>query len=72
MEDPIHYPRITRNNIRRRGRVGEKVAFGNISAQETKNWPRKVESRRQRVKEERNLEGEERYYTADQWTIETS
>jgi hypothetical protein len=72
MEDPSHYPRSTGKNSRRRGSIGGSTASRSPSAQETKDGPKQDDSRRRRVKENRDPEGVERDYTADQQATKTS
>jgi hypothetical protein len=67
MEDPIHSPRSTITTHRRRSNAGENTTSANPSAKETKDGPKQAKSGKQRVKEDRNLEGVER----DQQTAET-
>jgi hypothetical protein len=68
MEDPIHSLRSTIRIRRRRSNVGENTTSANPSAKETKDGPKQANSGKQRVKEDRNLEGVER----DQKTAKTS
>jgi hypothetical protein len=71
MENPSHYLESTKKNNKRRGREGGNTTSGNLSAQETKNGPRKDNKNRQRAKEDRDLEGEEGEYTSSQGAVAT-
>jgi hypothetical protein len=71
MEDPSHYLGSTRNNRRRRDRIGGNAGSGNPSSQEIKNGPRQADSGRRSVEQDRNLEGPERDYKNDKRSTKT-